>query len=417
MITTYSVVGLITDSLKEKSWKQTQFAKEIDVSPSLISRVLRGEKPIPLSMLDKSIALLHLNESECYTLYLEEWKMQKKDSRMVENYLVHCVENEKGGFAERGLNMVLELGGYLSAVYGAGEKLYRKGYRKEALQFFDAVISQESDKKSSLLAMSYYRRLLTFYESDIERSEEAALQLCEHLDYVLDEEMLEAHYKIIATFRLKQKWDHVIRYGERLVKLAKALNEQEYIGDALIRMAIAAREKKDYELSLKYIDQYGSLPIEKYQFFAKGNRLVTLITAGETERINDLLNFAVQNKERCFELMEFLLDSLVKHEKMDLIEVFFQEFPKQIKQLESMKGKHSIYDRHITNFLYAKALYYIKQGNHEGVDTALYAADIAVQLRLDKQAIQAVKLVLENVKMTTPDQYQKCLDLLQRLAS
>ncbi|MGW9128116.1 helix-turn-helix domain-containing protein [Paenibacillus chitinolyticus] len=417
MISTYSVVGLITEALKKSGQKQTQFAKEIDASPSLVSRVLRGEKPIPLTMLDKAITALSLNESECYFLYLEDWKAQKKDSRMIENYLVHCVESQKNHYVENALMIALDHGGYLSAVYGAGEKLFQKDHKAASLEFFDAVIGHERDKKSSLLAMSYYRRLLIFYESDIEKSEEAALQLCEHVDYVWDAEILEAHYKIIATFRLKQKWDYVIRYGEKLVKLAHFSNELEYVGDALIRMSIAAREKKDYELSLRYIDEYGSIPIEKYQFFSKGNRLVTLITAGDTDRVNELLQFAIQNKKRCFELMEFLLDSLVKHEKMDLIELFFQEFPEQIRQLESMKGQHSIYDRHLVNFLYAKALYYIKQGDYQGVETALHSAEVAAKLRLDKQAIQSVKLVLENVKMTTPDQYQKCLELLQRLAS
>lgn len=414
--TDYSLKSVIIDALKERELKQVQFCSLIGAPTSFFSRVLSGGKSIPMPMLDKAISVLSLNEEECYMLYLEDWKAKKKSSRLIENYIVHCEENGKEKYAEQALSIALELRGYLPAVYGAAEELYQKGRKKQALRYFDAVIANESDKKSSLLAMSYYRRLLTFYETDTDKSEEAALQLCEHLDYVKEEEILEAHYKVIATYRLKNKWDYVLRYGEKLVCLARSMNNMEYVGDALIRMAIAAREKGDFNMSLQYIDEYGSLPVEKYRFFAEGNRLITQITAGDTDKIYDLLDFAKRNKERCFELMEFLLDSLVKHEKLDLIEEFFQEFPDQIHQLESMKGQHSIYDRHLINFLYAKSLYLLRRGEKSGVDTALYAGDIAVALRLDKQAIQSALLVLENVSHTTPEQYKRCLDLLNRVA-
>ncbi|KKX53276.1 helix-turn-helix domain-containing protein [Brevibacillus borstelensis] len=417
MLGVYSVSGIVSDALKQKKYKQTQFAAEINVSPSFLSRVLKGEKPIPISILDKAIAALGLDERECYELYLNEWKNQKRSSRTIEEFLVYCIENDKKEYADLALAMLLEMGGYLPVVYGAGEKLFKKGMRAEALGFFDEIISHESDKKSSLLAMASYRKLLTFYDTDTEKSEETALQLCEHLDYVHEEEILEAHYKVIATFRLKRKWDYVIRYGEKLVRLAKVKQKMEYVGDALIRMSIAAREKEDYELSLRYIDEYGSLPIEHYQFAARANRLVTLITAGDNGKIIELFYLAVENKERSFEIMEFLLESLVKNEMMDLIEQFFREFPEQIKQLEDLEGRHSIYDRHLINFLYAKALYDIKKGKNSWIDLALRSAEIAAKLRLDKQAIQSVRLVLENREITTTEQYQRCLKLLDCLAS
>ncbi|HZG16915.1 MAG TPA: helix-turn-helix transcriptional regulator [Candidatus Bathyarchaeia archaeon] len=411
----YSLGNLLSESLKNKGIKQSQFAEIIGVDPSFLSRVLRGDKPIPLASLDKSIYILNLDEDECYSLYLEEcFAQRKKGLSLITKYIVHCVEEGKNGHADNALGMILETGGLLSAVFSVGEELFQKGLKQESIQFFHAIVTHENDRRSSLLAMSYYRILLTHYETNSDKSEEAAHKLSEYLDYVPDDEILEAHYKVVSTYRIKHKWEYVLVYGKKLVRLAKEMDRLDYVGDALIKMAIAAREMGNLKLALKYHKMCLEIPIGNYSRWAEGNILITLIAFEQKDKVIELFNFCERNKDLAYEYLEVLISSAVKYNFFDLVERIFVEFSEQIAYLESIKGKHSIYDRHLINFTHAKALYHLKIGNLLWIQEAFLAATMAIRIKLHKQALSSLKLVLGNADKSS-SHYNKALNLIDEI--
>ncbi|MED1954618.1 hypothetical protein [Brevibacillus centrosporus] len=416
MLESYTIRGVVADALTAQKIKRKQFATEIDMDPSFLSRVLNGEKMMPLPSLDKSIALLGLNPAECYTLYFTEcWESKKKNPAIIEKYILHCIKNGYAEHAEHALNTLLEMGGYLNCVYAIGNALFQEDKKTESRKFFDAVINHEDDKKSSVLALSYYRKLMTYYHSDLDKSIETAISLWEHIDFIPEDEILEAHYRVIGAYRLKYKWESVLQYGDKLVRLARSMRKDDYMGDAFIKMALAARELGNFPLALEYHDECMKIQIGNYRIWGMGNKLITLITAGEIDKIQDLFDFCQSYKELSFEYLEFLLDASVKNELYGIVERIFRDFHDEIAYLESHKDERSIYARHLINFSYAKAIYFLKMGNNTGIDEALRVAELAINLRLHRQALQSVKLVFTYAEKTSTA-YQRCLSLIDAIA-
>jgi transcriptional regulator with XRE-family HTH domain len=411
----YRLSTVLLEDIKGSGRTQASIADEVGVSKPTLSQVLNGEKAISLQLLDGITSALEKPPGYYYELYVEECfsgdgKRPRKRKKLVK-YVLHCLEQELETHAEKAIDRMLEEGGYLPNIFEIGEELYNKGCADRALKYYDLVVQNEKDRTALHLAMSYYRRMMIVRTVSVDLYEEAAIRLCEYLDFVSDDEMLEAYYRVICAFRLKGKWEHVLRYGERLIVLAEKANMQNYVGDALIKMAIAAREKGEYDLSLHYIDRYADI----YPFESKLNRCITQITAGDTSKIKVLFDLCVSNKEGSFEVLEFLLGCLVKHDLYEMIERFFTEFAEQIGFLESITSQEPIYTRHYVNLKTAKALWMLKQGNPEGVSQAVTAAEMAENLCLTKQTLQCLKLVLEHAQKDSPE-YKKGLMILGRIA-
>lgn len=416
MISNYSLVGLIIDALKNNGWKQMRFASEVETSPSFISRVLSGEKTIPLSVLDKAIKCLQLDKHECYKLYFDElWCAKKRSSRLIEEYLIHCLDADLDEHSDRAMELLLEEGGYLSSVYAAGEKLFQRGDQRESLRFFEAVVTHEMDRTSSFLAMSHFRQLMYYIHKDKDKTEEFAFRLCELLEYIPDKEILEAHYYVIGAFRLTEKWPHVLQFGEKLVKLANVMKRPDYVGDALIKMAVAAREKEDYELAIKYHGMCERITVGNYSRWAKGNRLITIITAGDNDKAFELLTFCRENRDISDEYLEFLLETAVQNDYDEIIQAILDEFTEQVHYLESQKENRSIYARRLICFSFAKAIYQVKNNDIKGIEEALRVAELAVSLRFRKQALQSLKFILTHADKASTA-YQKGLLLLDQIA-
>ncbi|WP_103110594.1 hypothetical protein [Brevibacillus reuszeri] len=411
----FTLGSVLAEDLKAKGIKQVEAAKAVGKSSAFLTQVL-GEKSMPLTLLDQLTSVLSQPIGHYYDMYLEDCfaREGKKPRKRLEEFVLHCKKQGLDLHADKAITRMLEVGGYLPNIYEIGVGLHQDGLTTHALECYDLVILHERDRIAQHLAMSYYNRMMIVRVLNTDLFEEAAIRLCEYLDFLHDDAVLEAYYRVICAFRLKNKWDHVIKYGEKLVTLAKSANQESYVGDALIKMAIAARETGNYTLSLDYISEYESINTGIYRFAASVNRCITLIAAGDTSKIRDMFDFMKQNKAQSVEGIEILLDCLVKHDLFEMIAEFFQEFPEQICQLEKMRGKEVIFDRHYLNLSLAQAMWQIKQGDNTGLSQAIEAVQIARELKLQNQFLQGVKLVFQYAPKASQE-YQKGLQLLEEV--
>lgn len=411
----FNLGTVISEDLKAKGIKQVEAAKAVGKSSAFLTQVL-GEKSMPLTMLDQLTEVLEHPLGHYYELYLEDCFMRegKKPRKRLEEFVLHCKKQGLNSQAKEAIDRMLEFGGYIPNIYEIGNALLAVNLTSEALECYDLVIAHERDRMAQHLAMSYYKRMMIVRTINTDLYEEAAIRLCEYLDFLEDDSILEAYYRVVCAFRLKNKWGHVIGYGQKLVALAKRVDKENYIGDALIKMAIAARELEDFELSLKYIEEYERIETGIYKFAASVNRCITQIAAGDLSKVKVMFELMKQNKNESVEGIEILLDCLVKHDLFDMVQDFFKEFPEQIKELEQMRGREVIFDRHYINLSLAHAMWLLKQGDDRGLKQAIEAVHTARRLKLHNQYFNGVKIVFQYAAKTS-NEFQRGLQLLEEV--
>ncbi|MDC0763469.1 helix-turn-helix transcriptional regulator [Brevibacillus sp. AG] len=419
LATTYSLHTVLSEDIKEAGRTQASIAEELGVSKPTLSQVLKGDKSISLQLLDGITSALQRPCGHYYHLYMEECfsgdgKRPRKPKKL-EKYILHCLEKGLDLQASEAISKMLEDGGYLANIFDIGEELYTKGLLEKAFDYFGLVTKHERDRTAIHLAMAYYRQLKIIRNQNTELACEIAIRLSDYLDFVKEDEMLEAYYKVISVFRLNYKWDHILTYGKKMLSLSYKENRLEYAGDALIKLAIAAREKGDINGAIQYHDECMKIPVGNYRIWAEGNKYITLIRAGDITGVRKLFDFCLLHREISYEGLEVILDAAVSYDLQEIIQEFFVEFADQIKVIEQERNKEAVLQRGYINLILAKSIWQLKNGRFQGVKDAMEAVELAMKLRLKKQAINGLKIVLQHANKSSME-FQKCLELLEKIA-
>ncbi|MBM7592222.1 helix-turn-helix domain-containing protein [Brevibacillus fulvus] len=418
IVDTYSLPLVLSQDIKESGRTQASIAEEIKISKPTLSKVLAGDKPISINLLDRLTESLQKEPGYYYELFLAE--LFRKDGirprrpKKLEKYVLHCLEKGLQKQADQAVSHMIEDGGYIPNIFEIAEELNRIGKIPQARSFYEIVIRNEKDRTAPHLAMAYFRRLMIVKKINLDLYEEAAIRLCEYLEYVPDEAILEAYYQVISAFRLKSKWDYVLKYGHELMRLAQKMERPDYIGDALIKLAIAARERGEYDLAIHYHDLCAQIEVGSYSLWAEGNKLITQIAAGQSDKIIDLYKYCLRNKEMCFDGIETLLESAVNYDKHEIISQFFDDFAEQIVFLKKNIANEPIYYRNYVSLKIAKATWYRKQNRSDWLNEAFKALEMAGAKQLKKQAIMAAVMILQFAERGS-DEFQKAINILEKI--
>ncbi|HZF64458.1 MAG TPA: helix-turn-helix transcriptional regulator [Chitinophagaceae bacterium] len=409
----------IKDDMCAMGLRQNDVAKEMDMSPVRLNRLLNGDRSIPLKTLDVITEIIGKPAGYYYPQYLEDCLVVdvKRPKKRIQKFVTRTMELGLDELTQKAIHIMLNSGDYYENLLSVGEDLRKIGRKKEAMFILNMLTAESKGRPGRVIAMSYYRQLLVLLDEDLDKALEVAMKLCEYLPHVDEEERLEAHFKVVSTFRLNEKWDFVDTYGAKLVEIAKEAGRQDMVGDALIKRGIAARKKGEIPKALAIIDEYGKIG-GLYATWAEGNRLIVLIDDGELDKIPELYRFMKKYPERSFEYVEYYLEVLIRHELFDSIKDFFEDFPHEVEHLDDLFDNFSRYGRHIATFMYAKATYFLKKGNYnDGLEHAIKAATTAADLRLHKLSMLNLKLIVEHIYKASEEQHKRCVEILELLSA
>ena len=398
--------------MKNKEVTATMIASAKDISLVNLSRMLGGSRTFSLEILDAVTEVLELPAGHFYPYYIKEcWaKEGNRLRKKTEEYVIRCLELGLMNLVQNMMNELTAIPGNLQTVFSIGETLFGMGRQDESLPFYEKVIEKETNRLSTDLAVSYYRRFLIVRDRDMVTAFEAAVKLTDYIQNIKGLLRTEAYHKILAVFYTTEHWSAVEKYSKDLEDYVTGTDLIAY-GGALYYQAVAARAKQEYQKALSLIEKYGTGISDMYTLWAEGNRMVVQILSGETQMVYKLMDFIKRNTDR-YRYLDTVLQALVRENRFEEVDKFMFDFEEQINKLFLITDPVTV--KHAINFTYHKALYLLKRGQElEGVAVAIDALQLATQYKISVDIIRCFKLILRSSRTLSDDQVSECIKALE----
>ncbi|MEV2794961.1 DNA-binding protein [Paenibacillus larvae] len=281
--------GELEKAIDETGCTLSQLEEKGGTQIGNLSACLRGKtlRPITMKQLDKLTEVLGLPEGYYYEFYLAEcfYKDRVARSRM-ESFLFRCVELGKTDLIMKAINILVEHPKYTELLFSVAEKLYLSGYAKEN---YKAVIRFESFRNKlpegfqldALLQLVNVCYTLEFWPMVEQFAEE--LRALSNIVYLEELRKLDNNR---SEPPIETERHLVVYYGKSYLMKSLTLSKQGRYEEA--KACIKGYEDLGW---FKLLDDLGKKEVAKYSQFAKGNRYCIELLLGNTDMLDEFINF------------------------------------------------------------------------------------------------------------------------------
>ncbi|MEV3554168.1 DNA-binding protein [Paenibacillus larvae] len=281
--------GELEKAIDETGCTLSQLEEKGGTQIGNLSACLRGKtlRPITMKQLDKLTEVLGLPEGYYYEFYLAEcfYKDRVARSRM-ESFLFRCVELGKTDLIMKAINILVEHPKYTELLFSVAEKLYLSGYAKEN---YKAVIRFESFRNKlpegfqldALLQLVDVCYTLEFWPMVEQFAEE--LRALSNIVYLEELRKLDNNR---SEPPIETERHLVVYYGKSYLMKSLTLSKQGRYEEA--KACIKGYEDLGW---FKLLDDLGKKEVAKYSQFAKGNRYCIELLLGNTDMLDEFINF------------------------------------------------------------------------------------------------------------------------------
>ncbi|AVF23024.1 DNA-binding protein [Paenibacillus larvae] len=319
--------GELEKAIDETGCTLSQLEEKGGTQIGNLSACLRGKtlRPITMKQLDKLTEVLGLPEGYYYEFYLAEcfYKDRVARSRM-ESFLFRCVELGKTDLIMKAINILVEHPKYTELLFSVAEKLYLSGYAKESVFFYEEVIEGEKYNHSERIAISHYRIFRASIGSNAKENYKAVIRFESFRNKLPEGFQLDALLQLVNVCYTLEFWPMVEQFAEELRALSNIVYLEElrkldnnrseppieterhlvvYYGKSYLMKSLTLSKQGRYEEAkacikgyedlgwFKLLDDLGKKEVAKYSQFAKGNRYCIELLLGNTDMLDEFINF------------------------------------------------------------------------------------------------------------------------------
>lgn len=424
-ITNCNLRGKIIALMEKKGWIQRDLENATGIHKSALSKMMNNDRQFTIEHLDSIIKALEINEVELFPDFISEcidekgkYKVSKCEDFIVRCYAIGLVDIAKA-LTEELLNQ--DIKNNKEIVIRISDKLYENKLYDYALKLYDAII-QEEQKKSTRLAMCYFKKFMILRDMDLNgKGKEALIRLLDYLillpdeDEVVDGEKynmkLDAYYRVIAYFNVMEDWNNLLEYAKELEKTSIMLKNEEYLGEALLYQGFAYKGLNDFDKLFSTIDKYKEIN-EYYNNLAIGNKLFAEVEMGKVSSINKYLDWA-SSESQISVFVPVALESYLKNNMNDEALIFIKKYSDYI---ETISASTFILNRkRYLRYKHVEALIYLSKNNYElAIDSLIKAIEIAKFVGNINRLTMCMSLIYKNYSKLTLSQKGELEMVLER---
>lgn len=319
----------LEDYLKSNNMTLSRFSEISGINSGTLSGTLKGLRPIGMKQLDQLTAGMGLSEGYLYELYINEFLVLiSPDWRRLRPFLYRCAELGKIEYMEKIVGKMIDNLSYVSLLFELAEQLYHEGKLEASKPLYRCVAESEKMQHSERLALSQYRLFTIGLSNDQINNLSLATQFELFVDRLDEPYQFDGLNDLINVYASLRRWDRVKGYAEQLqvkaiiqYELKKTKREVEtktkkkivfYVLYSYLALAEVCYQYEEYEKAFQYVSMYADcslikdpseeemVVIHQFREWAEGNYYLFKILSGETDVIQDYLNYISNRKKEVF---------------------------------------------------------------------------------------------------------------------
>jgi len=437
METTMTLRSEIEKGITELGMNFSSFGELSGINRGIFSAILNGSppKPISLNQMEAITRAFGYPEGWMFDLYIEECFYDgKPNRRRVEPFLIRCAELGKTDCIREVLSRLLEDLKHVSMIFDIAENLFTSGKVKESLVFYECVVENEKYHHSERLAISHYRLFRASIGEDNEQDLRAALRFEPFCGKLPDHHHLDGLLHLTTVYYSLERWKIAEHYANELINFSHTIYENElhkknqkhdpllterplvkYYGQGYLARGAMLEAQGHYEEAKTFIEKYADLSwfegvdeeglkeIEKFKLFAKANKFNIEILMGNTEYLDEYIDFLENHPQEILLSFLTILESANKYSL--LIDHVIEKFLPYVKDEDKVSEiKENYYEQATINQLFP-IIFYELSVYHAKVQKLSIAIDYSLQ------AIQ------KSIKIRNKNIFMKCVPFFEEFRS
>ncbi|PPA80991.1 DNA-binding protein [Brevibacillus laterosporus] len=403
--------------MEDKKCTLTQLSELSGIQVGHLSEILNRRRAITIKQLDAFSKAFNYELGWMYDLYVDECISENKVSKSrIVPYLVRCAEIGRYDCIEFAVSRLLEVPKNIAIIFFVAEHLFEKKLLKEAVFFYEIVVSNIKDSYADISVMSRYR---IFRASQLQSSSnilEAVIQFYPYRNRLPENHQLDALLHLANVCFMLEKWKYIqqcadelrelatLVYKNQLVKLEPLETERHlvvYYGQGFLAKSVALQMQGLYEEAKKCVagyadlswfpnlDDKGKKEVEKFHMWSKANFYVFELLAGNREVLMDYVKFLEKHPSEIPAGLLTIIESATKYGYS--VDHILEKFSIHIDQFNNYTDSVNI-GRHY-HFRYCKTIYDLKKGCIESaLEEILYCIYLADKLNHQKKFKQCISL-------------------------
>ena len=386
-----------------------------------LSACLRGKsrRPISMKQLDALTKALGLPEGYYYEYYIDECFYHGRVSTpRMKAFLYRCAELGRTKLIQKTINILVEHPKYTELLFSVGEKLYLKGYVQESVLFYEEVIEGEKYNHSDRIAISQYRIFRANIGANSFNNYKALIRFESFRNKLPENLQLDALLQLGNVCYALELWPMVEQIGEELRILSDIVYQDEvrklhngrseqplqterhlvvYYGKSYLMKSTALSKQGRYEEAKACIEEYedlswfklsddlGKHEVGKFSQIAKGNRYCLDLLLGNTDILDELLNFLSKHPAYTFEGLLVILEAANTYNlNIDrILKRFAGSYPPA--------HENAVFTHRDFKFYYQKAIYeFNRQRYEEGLETILNCLSMSIPFHKYRESVLCI---------------------------
>lgn len=414
--TTKTIRAELLNFIEHKNMLISHFAENAGINPGTLSRIIHGQQPISVKILDQITSTMGQPDGYFYSLYIDECFIQSAPNwRRLKPFISRCADLNKLEYIECVVGMLMDNLSYSSQLFDVAEVLNDEGKKPAALIIYKKVAESEKYQHAERLAICQYRIFKNSLSSNQEKNTDCAAQFEPFVTRLMEGEQLDALKDLTNLYMSLRRWDRAKCHAEEMGRIARILYEQKkkrsrksvrvkpskplfgYILYSNLLLGSICDEKNDYNQALYYLSLYQDhswidetdkdAEITKKQFseWAFANNYLYRIMLGETDLLGEYVDY-ISTRES--EVLRALFKIIKAANRYDFdIDNILQRFQNIISSQINRGGAMGSYTEQITddgfaNFLADVGAYYINKSKVQtGVKFVLESLAISIKIR------------------------------------
>lgn len=417
-----TICTTLNEYMKQEGINLLKFAKKIGLNAGSLSNILNGNRILGVEQLDHITEGMGLPKGYFYGQYFEEILAESTlNWRRIKPFLYGCAETSKLDYIQKAVQMLLDNLMYSPVLFEVAEDFYKDGKKEAAFILYENVALSEKNQHSERLALCQYRLFMCKLETDQEKNYQAAIQFELFVDRLDEYNQLEALKDLANTYRSLRRWGKVEEMAEKLKSKAEIhyLRRTKkshghkpirplfaYIAYSNLLLGSVCEARRDFDRALQYIELYGNLNWvgeddedtlnwkEKFYAWAKINKIVTRLSAGDSSVLPDYISYMESNNDEVLLSLLNIIEAANRY-NFDIDDVLHRF---DISAFINQGSPKSVYTRqtveeHLVRYYYELSSYYLSKDLYkDGFEYLILSLEKSVFINEKTCIIQCVGL-------------------------
>ncbi|WP_411348231.1 hypothetical protein [Paenibacillus sp. WLX2291] len=325
----------IEKEMKKQGYNLNSFSLASGINRGVLSAVLHGNSPKPISITQLDIVCGTLNKpiEWIYALFIKElFEEEKLHWRRIKPLIEQCVILKKVDFVKKILSKIPSTPLYIKKIFHIAESFPQVMYQSSTKLLYEFIILNQNDH-SEILAISQYRLYMNSANENLKEFAENSFKFSPFRSHLPTSLALEALLRLATHAYNLEDWSLLRKYGHEMHTIALSLYKNQnnknfsakylegyelqrplvvYYGQSNLIKFISYEYEKNYNEALKSIeafedlswfnglDKQGWIEVENFKKFAIFNRHNLQLLQGDNTGI-----------EEYFGLLEFYQDEIL----------------------------------------------------------------------------------------------------------